>query len=143
MGEDMIDRVEKELAWIHVPSTTSSLHIHGYATESIARNPLYYYGSDEIFINKLIDEKGNEWISEKLQIKKVQVIWAVKHEMARTVEDVLSRRTRALLLDAKESINVAPLVAKVMAHEMNKDEIWINSQLHLFQSIAANYLLKN
>jgi glycerol-3-phosphate dehydrogenase len=47
------------------------------------------------------------------------------------------------LLDARESINVVPLVAKVMAHEMNKDERWINNQLHLFQSIAANYLLKN
>ena len=73
----MIDRVEKELAWMHVPSITSSLHIHGYTTESVSGDPLYYYGSDEIFIKKIIEEKGEEWISEKLQINKAQVIWAM------------------------------------------------------------------
>jgi len=141
MGEDMIDRVEQQLKWTHVPSTTSSLHIHGYTTESSSGDPLYYYGSDEIFIREIIEEKRNEWISEKLLIKNAQVIWAIQHEMARTVEDVLSRRTRALLLDARESIRVASLVAKTMAFEMNKDENWINSQVEMFQSVAANYIL--
>ena len=143
MGEDMIDRVEQQLKWTHVPSTTSSLHIHGYTTESSSGDPLYYYGSDEIFIREIIEEKRNEWISEKLLIKNAQVIWAIQHEMARTVEDVLSRRTRALLLDARESIRVASLVAKTMAFEMNKDENWINSQVEMFQSVAANYILDN
>jgi len=141
MGEDMIDRVEQQLKWTHVPSTTSSLHIHGYTTESSSGDPLYYYGSDEIFIREIIEEKRNEWISEKLLIKNAQVIWAIQHEMARTVEDVLSRRTRALLLDARESIRLAPVVAKTMALEMNKDENWINSQVEMFQSVAANYIL--
>ena len=63
--------------------------------------------------------------------------------MARTVEDVLSRRTRALLLDAKESIHIAPLVAKVMAQELNKDERWIDGQVELFKSVANNYVLEN
>lgn len=143
MGEDMIDKVEKESHWKHIPSGTASLHIHGYRMQSNQTEPLYYYGSDETFIKKIIQENGNEWISEKLQIKKAQVIWAIREEMARTVEDVLSRRTRALLLDAKESINVAPLVAKVMAQEMNKDESWINSQIKLFKSVAINYVLEN
>ena len=58
--------------------------------------------------------------------------------MARTVEDVLSRRTRALLLDARESIRVAPVVAKTIALEMDKDENGIDSQLEIFQSVAAN-----
>lgn len=140
MGEDIIDRVEKELTWMHIPSTTSSLHIHGYTTDCGQSDSLYYYGSDEIFIKKIIAEKDNEWISEKLQINKAQVIWGVREEMARTVEDVLSRRTRALLLDARESIRIAPLVAKVMAYEMNKDENWSNSQVESFKSIAKNYV---
>jgi len=143
MGEDMIDRVEKELAWSHVPSTTSSLHIHGYTTEPEQNDPLCFYGSDKIFIKRIIHEKNNEWISKKLQINKAQVIWAVREEMARTVEDVLSRRTRALLLDAKESIRIAPLVAKVMEIEMKKDESWSNGQVELFKSIAKNYVLEN
>ena len=52
MGEDMMDRVEKELHWKHVPSVTSSLHIHGYRTRHNQSDPLYYYGSDEISMKK-------------------------------------------------------------------------------------------
>jgi glycerol-3-phosphate dehydrogenase len=143
MGEDMIDKMEKELNWKHILSATVSLHIHGYTLQSNQKDPLHYYGSDEVFINKIINETGNEWISEKLQIIKAQVIWAVKEEMARTVEDVLSRRTRALLLDAKESVRIAPLVAKLMAAEMNKDETWIELQIKEFNDVAENYIIEN
>jgi glycerol-3-phosphate dehydrogenase len=59
----------------------------------------------------------------------VQVIWAVKNEMARTLEDVLSRRTRALLLDAKESVRIALPVARIMAKALGKDEAWIQQQV--------------
>ena len=143
MGEDMIDRIEKEMQWKHIPSSTASLHIHGYITQSDPTDPLYYYGSDETFIKKIIAESGDEWISEKLQIHKAQVIWAVRKEMARTVEDVLSRRTRVLLLDAKESICIAPLVAKTMTQYMNKDEAWMNGQINQFNDVAKNYVIKN
>jgi glycerol-3-phosphate dehydrogenase len=143
MGENMIDKVENELRWKHVLSATSSLHIHGYTTQPDRESTLSYYGSDETFIKKIYEESENEWISEKLQISKAQVIWAMREEMARTVEDVLSRRTRALLLDAKESINVAHLVAREMAKEMNKDESWINDQTKIFKAVAVNYVLKN
>ena len=71
----------------------------------------------------------------------MQVIWAVREEMARTVEDFLSRRTRALLLDANESIRMATLVAKVMAHELNKDQRWIEEQLKKYFTVAQNYEL--
>ncbi|MGH2647572.1 MAG: glycerol-3-phosphate dehydrogenase/oxidase, partial [Ginsengibacter sp.] len=143
MGEDMIDRCEKELQWKHAISVTASLHIHGYTMQSNQSDSLYYYGSDEILIKKIINESGNEWISEKLEINKAQVIWAIREEMARTVEDVLSRRTRALLLDAAESIRVAPFVAKQMAQQMNKDEDWINEQIKIFKAVAENYVLRH
>ncbi len=143
MGEDMIDKVEKELQWNHSPSATASLQIHGYLIQSKQTDPLYYYGSDESFIKKIGKENGNERISEKLQIIKAQIIWAIKEEMARTAEDVLSRRTRALLLDARESIRISPLVAEVMAEEMHKDESWIKEQIKMFKEVAANYVLDN
>ena len=60
--------------------------------------------------------------------------------MCMTVEDALSRRTRALLLDAKAAIESAPLVATLMAKEMGKDENWIKEQIDIFNSIAKNYL---
>jgi glycerol-3-phosphate dehydrogenase len=61
--------------------------------------------------------------------------------MARTVEDVLSRRTRCLLLDSRESVRIAPAVAELMAKEMSRDASWIKKEIHDFNEIAANYML--
>ena len=61
--------------------------------------------------------------------------------MCRTIDDFLSRRTRALLLDAAESIRIAPTVALLMAKELNHDEIWIKEQVALYYSVAQFYLL--
>jgi glycerol-3-phosphate dehydrogenase len=59
--------------------------------------------------------------------------------MARTVEDVLARRTRALFLDARESIRIAPETAVIMAKELNRDKDWIDRQIEDFKSVAKNY----
>ncbi len=83
-----------------------------------------------------------ECISNSLKIYEVQVQWAVQYEMARTVEDVLSRRTRALLLNAGESIRIAPQVAQIMAHELKKDERWIKQQVESYTKLANQYILK-
>lgn len=61
--------------------------------------------------------------------------------MCRTVEDFLSRRTRALLLDASESLRIAPTVALLMANELNRDEKWIAEQLKQFHTVAQSYLI--
>ena len=65
---------------------------------------------------------------------------AINDEMCMTIEDFLSRRTRHLLLDAKAAIEAAPLVAKIMAAEMNKDENWISEQINDFNTIAKHYI---
>jgi glycerol-3-phosphate dehydrogenase len=72
----------------------------------------------------------------------MQVLWAVENEMARTVEDVLSRRTRALLLNANESIRIAPQVAKIMAAQLNKDDKWARQQIEEYTKLANQYILK-
>jgi len=69
------------------------------------------------------------------------VIWAVRKEMARTVEDVLARRVRALFLDAKASVAMAPLVAEIMADELHKDKEWEEKQLHEYTEMAKVYIL--
>jgi glycerol-3-phosphate dehydrogenase len=142
MGEDMVNRIEKELNWPHKKTTTASLHIYGYAKRVNWNDPLYFYGSDTPKIRQQINENENEWISEKLKIHEMQVVWAVEHEMARTVEDVLSRRTRALLLDARESIRIAPAVAKIMAGELKRDDEWVRQQVDYFTKLANGYTLK-
>jgi glycerol-3-phosphate dehydrogenase len=68
------------------------------------------------------------------------VFWAVRHEMARTVDDVLARRTRALALDARAALRMAPAVARLLAAELGKDEAWQRRQLEDFAAIARGYL---
>lgn len=141
MGEDMVNRIEKELNWAHKQPATATLHIHGYSNNINWNDPLYFYGSDAALIRDQMNGDANTWISEELRIHKTQVIWAVEHEMARTVEDVLSRRTRALLLNARESHRIAPQVAKIMAQVLNKDENWEKGQVEAFQKLTEQYIL--
>jgi len=68
------------------------------------------------------------------------VVNAVRNEMARTVEDVLARRTRFLFLDANLAIEVSPKVAAIMAKELGESGEWVDSQIRDFKRVAENYL---
>jgi len=70
-----------------------------------------------------------------------EVVWATRHEMARTVEDVLARRTRALFLNARAAMAMAPRVAEIMARELDEDEAWKTEQIRLFRETALHYVL--
>jgi glycerol-3-phosphate dehydrogenase len=142
MGEDMVDRVEKELQWPHKKTATRNLSIHGAMANVNLNDPLYFYGSDTTKVKALMNGHAGEWLSTSLQIHEAQVVWAVQHEMARTVEDVLSRRTRALLLDAKESIRMAEPVANIMAAALGRDAGWVREQVEVYTKLAEGYLLK-
>ena len=142
MGEDMVDRIEKQLNWSHKRSRTALLHIHGYADNMNWEDPFYFYGSDAAQLRQRINGSANEWISESLKIHKMQVKWAVENEMARTVEDVLSRRTRALLLNARESIRICPEVARLMAEALGRDDEWARAEVTRYTELASHYILK-
>jgi glycerol-3-phosphate dehydrogenase len=142
MGEDLVDRIEKELHWNHKQTPTALMPIHGYKEKVNWEDPFYFYGSDAEPIKKRINGNAGEWISESLKIHPMQVRWAVEHEMARTVEDVLSRRTRALLLNAKESIRICREVAGIMAQALGKDQQWIEAEVAHYTQLAEQYLLK-
>ncbi|HKK09767.1 MAG TPA: glycerol-3-phosphate dehydrogenase/oxidase [Bacteroidales bacterium] len=143
MGEDLVDRAEKEKGWKHIETKTKHLKIHGYKKEVDLDDPMYFYGTDKEKVLSLSKENASfdGYISEKLHIKKAQVAWAVRHEMARTVEDFLARRSRAQLLDASESMKVAPAVAEVMAEELGKDEAWKKAQVEEYKKVTSGYLL--
>ncbi len=142
MGEDLVDRAEKLQAWEPIPSISQHLKIHGYKLGVDYKNPLYFYGSDESEILEIAKENGmSDMISTSLKINKAQVIWAVRTEMARTVEDFLARRTRCQLLDARESMRMAPQVAKIMAKELGKDEKWQAAQVANYMKVTSNYIL--
>ncbi len=143
MGEDAVDKLVTIAELPKKKSVTKKLHIHGYKKNMNHSNPLYYYGSDLEGIETLIKEKPElgEWLNEELHINKAQVVWAVRHEFARNVEDVLSRRTRTLILDAKESIKLAPEVAEIMAKELKLDKKWEDDQVQKYNKLAIKYLI--
>ncbi|MCP4457942.1 MAG: glycerol-3-phosphate dehydrogenase/oxidase [Cytophagales bacterium] len=145
MGQEVITRAAKVAGLVTKKSITRTLHIHGYQKDRDSSSPLRMYGADEVKIKKLIsDDAGcKEWVSEELQIIKAQVVWAVRFEYARTIEDVLARRTRALFLDATESIRIAPKVADILASELDYPNGWKEAQVEAFKEIASHYLISN
>ena len=142
MGEDMVNFIEKHLKWSHKKTTTATMHIHGFTEKVNWQDPFYFYGSDATLIKNRINGTANQWISESLKIHEMQVRWAAEHEMARTVEDVLSRRTRALLLNARESIRICPEVARIMAKVLGHDQQWIDKEVAQYTQLAQQYILK-
>ena len=144
MGEDAINKLAKLAQLPRKKSITETLHIHGYKEQINLENPLCFYGSDKEKIEALIKKEPElgEWVSENLKINKAQVVWAVNNEYARKVEDILARRTRALFLDAKESIKMAPIVAQIMAKVLGYDSDWKKAQVISFTKLAKGYLIK-
>ena len=133
----------KMLTWKNC--ITQNLAIHGYTTIKKENDSLSFYGADEAGIEKLVKE-NEEWgirIIEESTIIPAQVIWAVRNEMARTVEDFLARRTRILFIDARLAIRLAASVAEIMKDEMNKDENWEKKQVSSFTKLAKGYILEN
>lgn len=141
MGEDMVDMVEKRLGWESKKAATAEMPIHGYKENVDFDDPFYFYGSDEDAVRRLMNGNADSWISESLKIHESQIKWAVENEMARTVEDVLARRTRALILDARESMRICPQVAKTMADSLGRDEAWQEDQIKEYIKLAKQYLL--
>jgi glycerol-3-phosphate dehydrogenase len=142
MAEDVMEIAIHKAGMSEKECVTKNLRIHGYRKTDNYNAPLYYYGTDDANIVALIkkDSSFAELIHPALPYVKAEIIWAIQSEMCMTVEDALSRRTRALLLDAKAAISSAPSVAALMAKEMSKDEFWIKEQINNFNLIASNYL---
>ncbi|MFA8436438.1 MAG: glycerol-3-phosphate dehydrogenase/oxidase [Marinifilaceae bacterium] len=144
MAEDVMDKLSNAVGLPLKKSITRTLKIHGYKQKVDLSNPMYFYGSDEEKILELARKQPElaKSLSKSLRIIKAQVVWAVRHEMARTVEDMLARRTRALFLDAKESIRVAPEVARLIALELGYGEEWEMKQVQAYTRLAEGYVLK-
>ncbi|QJB37833.1 glycerol-3-phosphate dehydrogenase/oxidase [Chitinophaga oryzae] len=145
MAEDTVDEAIRQGTITPAKCNTKGLRIHGYQKQPMAQAPLDVYGSDAAQVQALASKQPElaKPLHPRLPYIKAQVIWAVRQEMARTVEDTLARRTRALFLDAQAAIDMAPEVAALMAAELGKDEAWQQQQVKAFNAVAANYLLKN
>ncbi|MDR9417183.1 MAG: glycerol-3-phosphate dehydrogenase/oxidase [Gracilimonas sp.] len=144
MGEDTIDKAEKVAKLEARKSKSDSLQIHGYDEHTNFEDPFYFYGSDRKAIRDLAKEDAT--LKGKLHPNykhiEAEVVWATRHEMARTVEDFLARRIRMLFLDAKAAMDMAERTAELMARELGYDEQWINDQIKEFTELANQYVLQ-
>ncbi|MDR2627637.1 MAG: glycerol-3-phosphate dehydrogenase/oxidase [Dysgonamonadaceae bacterium] len=144
MAEETVDLAIRKKNIPFRKCVTKHLKIHGYKENPDRSNWIYVYGSDEAAIRQL--EKDHPTFEQKLHpnldFTVAEVVWAVRNEMAMTVDDVLARRVRALYLDAKASICMAPKVAEIMAGELGKDQAWIDEQVAAYTLIAKNYVME-
>ncbi|RNC83048.1 MAG: glycerol-3-phosphate dehydrogenase/oxidase [Balneola sp.] len=143
MAEDTINQAIIIAGLQERPCKTEELHIHGWL-KSVDRNDhLHVYGSDIVGINRLLKEQSDlsEKVHPDLPYIKAEVIWAIRNELAVTIDDVLSRRTRALLLDAEASVEAAPLVGRMLADEFGFDEAWVIQEVKEYEAMARNYII--
>ncbi|MEP7037200.1 MAG: glycerol-3-phosphate dehydrogenase/oxidase [Acidobacteriota bacterium] len=141
MAEDAVNQALKIADLPDEKSITENLKIHGFCQNAERFGDLSIYGADAKNIQQMIEEnpKLAKKLHENLPYCLAEIVWAVRFEMARTIEDILARRLRILFLDAKTAVEIAPKVAEIMARELGKDEIWIAGQIAEFKETAKNY----
>ena len=141
MAEDAVDMAQALGALPGHPCVTATLNIHGHDAHADRHGALAPYGTDAPAIAALAaaDAALGTPLHAALPLTTAQVQWACRHEMARRVEDVLARRSRCLLLDARAASAAAPAVARIMAQELGRDAKWIESELAAFQALATGY----
>lgn len=143
MAEDCVDQVATLAQLPEKACVTHDLRIHGFCGAAQESGSLAVYGSDACEIRHLVDAdpRLGDRLDPGLPYIKAEVIWAVRQEMARTVEDVLARRTRALFLNARVAMAMAPAVTELMALELGWNEVVREKQLSAFLNVASNYVL--
>ncbi|HVU59108.1 MAG TPA: FAD-dependent oxidoreductase [Puia sp.] len=141
MAEETVDKVIEVGRLDEVACKTKELRIHG-CCEPAPEEHLAVYGTDGAAIKVLMEREPAlaARLVEWLPYTEAEVVWAVRREMARTVDDVLARRLRVLFLDAQAALLAAPRVAELIALELGYDEAWKRKQLIDFNRLAYGYL---
>ena len=117
MAEDAVDQALRIADLESRPSVTENLSINGPQPSS----------DPELLLSAVPYTRGD-------------IIRAVRDEMAQTLEDMLARRTRALFLNARVAVEIAPDVANLMAPELGTDETWVADQIVKFKDLVEQFL---
>ena len=123
MAEDAVDKAIAVTELAARPSRTATLAIHGGNIDS--------WTNDPVESQAMGNAGGN--LDEFVRT-------AARDEMARTVDDVLARRSRALYLDARGSVALAPRVAQVLAQQLGRSDEWVEKEVGEFSTKAAHWL---
>jgi glycerol-3-phosphate dehydrogenase len=144
MAEDAVNHAITLGKLVDSGCVTEALHIHGYFEDADELGSLWVYGSDAAKILSLTHDSPelSRQLHPNLPYIAAEVVWAAREEMARTIEDVLARRTRALFLNSHAAVAMAPSVASLLAPELGKDQSWIDAEIEKFNMLAAQYMLE-
>lgn len=143
MAEDCVNQAATIGQLEERPCVTRNLNIHGFHQNAEKFGDLAVYGSDAPAIESLMRSEPELAVKldDELPYTAAEIAWAARHEMARTLDDALARRTRALFLNSKAALRMAPKAAAVLAAELGRDEAWQKDQVAEFSRIAAGYVL--
>jgi glycerol-3-phosphate dehydrogenase len=143
MAEDCVNLAATLARLPEQPCVTSHLNIHGFHSAPGKFGRLSVYGSDAPAVLEIeeSDPALAQPLDPALPYTGAEVVWAARYEMARTLEDVLARRTRALFLNARAALSMAPRAAALLARELGRDAAWQARQVEEFARTAANYTL--
>ncbi|MFH0843361.1 MAG: glycerol-3-phosphate dehydrogenase/oxidase [Bacteroidota bacterium] len=141
MAEETIDRAIKASMLERRKCSTKTVCLFSDDTQ-VHRERLRIYGSKAAEIEKLMcgEPSMEEQLAPDLPYTKAEIVWICRNEMPRTLEDMLARRTRALVLDVKASLKIAPAVADIMAEELHHDSRWKEQQIEDYKRLTLNYL---
>ena len=141
MAEHTVDQAADFARLAERPCTTRTLNVHGFHSSAERFGALRVYGADALGIQELMRETPALAVPlhPELPYTGAEVVWATRHEMARTVEDVLARRIRALFLNARAAEAMAPEVARLMGAELGWDASRQSAEIAAFSELAKGY----
>lgn len=144
MAEDAVDQAIEFARLVERPCITKDLRVHGFRQQGSEAGRLGLYGADADAVRAIEDAEPSlgAALDGELPCTGSQVVWAARAEFARTVEDVLARRCRALFLNAAAAVRMAPAVAALLARELGRDPAWQRDQVSAFNTLARGYLLR-
>lgn len=144
MAEDTVDIAAAVGGLESRVCPTKDLNIQGFHVHAEKFGRLAPFGSDAPEVEALMRSRPGwgEPVHPRLELTPGEVAWFARREMARTVDDVLARRSRALVLDARAASEAAPAVASLLAAELGRDAEWAAKQTRAFQELAAGYVLE-
>ena len=143
MAEDCVNQAATLARLPERRCGTDHLNIHGFHASSTKFGRLSGYGSDAAAVQALMESDAAlaQPLHPALPYSCAEVVWATRHEMARTVEDILARRIRALFLNARAAMEMAPRVANLMARELGYGRAWETAEVESFRWTAQNFVL--
>lgn len=141
MAEEIIDRSVKVGFLEKRRCITRSMPV-GNDPGKLKNERLRIYGWGATEIEKIIESKP-AWgkpLSPDLPYTEAEIVWIARNEMPQRLEDILARRTRSLILNARASLEIAPVVAAIMAKEAGFDDRWQHKELDAYNKLTLNYI---